>query len=356
MRAKEYIYIHFHELHHADIDKQIIEDLLPLRKSKEATVEYMNNRLSADIRYRQYLLQKDLYAQGNAMQITEPTYNDIEGELSKDIASEVREELFQTIRGDESFGYLYYILGTEQNLLHNSEPIDCIPNTNRILHHISQNRDDYPKHNLDDFINEDLNYEQYCKLQDGHFLQDDDKSYLDYFNRVYAIYDELRLLKQNITEVRKYLRGQQFVDDNEKYLTLAYIITLIDANQEEDKCLERCKLELQRIIAPLVSRVENLDSATSHQSPVYLNKKKGMKIDMIRVFNVLYELGCFTGANGEPLAKKDFMNAMGKAINVDLSNYDNDLSRALSDNTKLEKHLSIFNDMHQKMTDIFNLH
>ena len=179
---------------------------------------------------------------------------------------------------------------------------------------------------------------------------------MDYFNRVYAIYDELRLRKQSITEVRKFLKVQQFADDNEKYLTLAYIITLIDANQEEDKCLERCKQELQRLLAPLKPKEANNGSEVIPPSPVYLNKKKGMKIDIIRVYNVLYELGCFTGANGQPLAKKDFMDAMGKAINVDLSNYDNDLSRALSDSTKLEKHLSIFNDMHQKMTDIFNLH
>ena len=77
---------------------------------------------------------------------------------------------------------------------------------------------------------------------------------------------------------------------------------------------------------------------------------------MIRVLNALHELGTFTGKDGNPLSKKEFMISMGKAMNVDLSNYYNDLSRALSDSTTLDKHLKIFNDMHQKMTDIFNSH
>lgn len=50
------------------------------------------------------------------------------------------------------------------------------------------------------------------------------------------------------------------------------------------------------------------------------------------------------------------MIAMGQAMNMDLSGYDKDLSRSLSDSTKLEKHLRIFENMLQKMTDIFNMH
>lgn len=92
------------------------------------------------------------------------------------------------------------------------------------------------------------------------------------------------------------------------------------------------------------------------KSPVYLTERTGAKIDIIRVLNVLYEMGTFTGENGKKISKKDFMIAMGQAMNMDLSGYDKDLSRSLSDSTKLEKHLRIFENMLQKMTDIFNMH
>ena len=49
MRAKEYLNQHWQELKYAEIVEQIIDDLLPLRKDKEATKAYMNRRLSADI-------------------------------------------------------------------------------------------------------------------------------------------------------------------------------------------------------------------------------------------------------------------------------------------------------------------
>ena len=60
-------------------------------------------------------------------------------------------------------------------------------------------------------------------------------------------------------------------------------------------------------------------------------------------------MGTFTGENGKKIRKKDVMIAMGQAMNIDLSGYDKDLSRSLSDSTKLEKHQKVFEDMLQKM-------
>ena len=97
-----------------------------------------------------------------------------------------------------------------------------------------------------------------------------------------------------------------------------------------------------------------LRTNSTQNSPVYLTDEKGAKIDIIRVLNVLYELGMFHGKNGAKLLKKDFFTAMGKAINKDLSNYDKDLSRSTSDSTALEKHLRIFVEMKKKMEEIWN--
>lgn len=96
------------------------------------------------------------------------------------------------------------------------------------------------------------------------------------------------------------------------------------------------------------------DDKTSVESPVHLSITRGTKIDFIRVMNSLYELGFFTDDKGGKISKKDVMIAVGKAVNVDLSEYQNDLSRSLSDSTKLEKHLTIFDRLKDKMVEVFN--
>lgn len=89
-------------------------------------------------------------------------------------------------------------------------------------------------------------------------------------------------------------------------------------------------------------------------SKVYLNPKRGTKIDFIRVVNVLYELGFFTDAQGNSISKKEVFTTLGRFANVNLEDYDKDLSRALNDSTALEKHLKIFDRMGEKMEEIFN--
>lgn len=90
------------------------------------------------------------------------------------------------------------------------------------------------------------------------------------------------------------------------------------------------------------------------ESPIYLSTAKGQKIDLIRTLNVMYEQGRFTGKDGRKLTKKDFFTQMGMTLHVDLTDYDKDLSRSMSDSTKLEKHLKTFEDMKDKMKEIWN--
>lgn len=89
-------------------------------------------------------------------------------------------------------------------------------------------------------------------------------------------------------------------------------------------------------------------------SSVYLSPVRGKKIDFIRVVNVLYELGLFTDKDGVRCTKKEAFLAFGKAVNLDLSNYNKDLSRALNDTTTRERQLQIFKDMRLKMAEIYN--
>ena len=100
------------------------------------------------------------------------------------------------------------------------------------------------------------------------------------------------------------------------------------------------------------------DSTTSVKetelSSIHLNRAVGKKIDFIRVMNSLYELGFFQNCQGGKITKKEFFTMIGNAVNVDLSNYDKDLSRSTADSTAIEKHLHVFDEMRQKMIDIFN--
>ena len=246
MRAKEYIEQNKSSINHLDEVKRIIDELLPLRMSKEKTDEYYNNVLSADIRLRNYLLQKELYEKKNAMQLEEPSFVEIPNEIPTDHISEIRETLFQVIRTDESFGYLFFLLGTEQNAKHKSEPIDCIPNAERIKNAIGKNRDDYPKATLDDYLDDDFNYKHYDSLISENQYPDDQSALLEHFNEAYLIYDELRCRKHKISEVRKYCNELDFPSEKEQYFQLQFVISMIEHYESNDEQLNRVKRNCRR--------------------------------------------------------------------------------------------------------------
>ena len=101
MRAKEYIAQNSDSIEHMVEVTRAINDLMPFRNNKQATDEYFNRILSADIRRQDYLLRMELFEQGNAMQKVKPVLDVIENEIPKDISAEVREELFKAIAEDE---------------------------------------------------------------------------------------------------------------------------------------------------------------------------------------------------------------------------------------------------------------
>ncbi len=136
MRAKEFIVANEATLkYHAEI-RQIIDEMLPLRASKQLTVDYYNRKLIADIRRQGYLLAKDLYEKNNAMQTDEPAQFQMNAdEIPVDIAAAVREELFEVIKDDKTFGYLYFLLGNLRNSLRRQTPSTvCRTNKESSMH------------------------------------------------------------------------------------------------------------------------------------------------------------------------------------------------------------------------------
>ena len=171
---------------------------------------------------------------------------------------------------------------------------------------------------------------------------------------------------REIDEKLRQLPGQLYNDIGKRDVVLSRLYYMMTPRKALDAILTMLMLreltcrQLDIEMKPMIEseygsdKVEEECDETYAESPIYLSTAKGQKIDLIRVLNVMYEQGRFTGKDGSKLTKKDFFIEAGRTFHVDLSNYDKDLSRSMSDSTKLEKHLKPFEDMKLKMIDIWN--
>lgn len=87
---------------------------------------------------------------------------------------------------------------------------------------------------------------------------------------------------------------------------------------------------------------------------IILSKEKGMRINFIRMVYGMCKKQFFTRKDGSRIADQQVFRYMGNMLGVDLTDYCNDLSRAMQDNTSLDKNLRIFEDMQDIMRDKFN--
>ena len=92
----------------------------------------------------------------------------------------------------------------------------------------------------------------------------------------------------------------------------------------------------------------------SSESPIALVQKRGNKIDLIRIANAMYELGMVEHNGGGKLTKQDFFTALGRAFNIDLSNYAKDLSTSMSASVGYEAQTQIFDELKRKFQEIYN--
>lgn len=99
---------------------------------------------------------------------------------------------------------------------------------------------------------------------------------------------------------------------------------------------------------------ETVNDSFSVGSPLFLSKKKGTKIDFIRVMNAWYECGKVEDANGTKPTKKEFFTWVGKLFNIDLSDYDKDLSNSMASGVAYDKQTRIFDELKEKQQDIYN--
>ncbi|WP_308242854.1 hypothetical protein [uncultured Prevotella sp.] len=88
-------------------------------------------------------------------------------------------------------------------------------------------------------------------------------------------------------------------------------------------------------------------------SPLQLSKNAS-KIDLIRIMNAWYECGKVVDVNGAKPTKKEFFTWVGKLFNIDLSNYDKDLSNSISSSVAIDKQIQIFEELKEKHNSIYN--
>ena len=171
---------------------------------------------------------------------------------------------------------------------------------------------------------------------------------------------------RDIDEKLRQLPGQLYNDIGKRDVVLSRLYYMNTPRKALDAILTLLMLreltcrQLDIEMKPMIESEYGSDKVveecgeTYTESPIYLSTAKGQKIDLIRVLNVMYEQGRFTGKDGSKLTKKEFFIEAGRTFHVDLSSYDKDLSRSMSDSTKLEKHLKPFEDMKLKMIEIWN--
>lgn len=99
---------------------------------------------------------------------------------------------------------------------------------------------------------------------------------------------------------------------------------------------------------------ETVNDSFTVGSPLFLSKKKGTKIDFIRMMNAWYECGKVEDVNGVKPTKKEFFTWLGKLFNIDLSDYDKDLSNSMASSVAFDKQIRIFDELKEKQQEIYN--
>jgi hypothetical protein len=258
MRANEYIEINQSSIEYLDDIKRVIADLLPLRKDKYATDEYYNRYLLSDWRFSLYNKDMQDFQLSNGNITNKPVLKKYDGEIAHAEASAFRNQLFEVIKDDTSFGYLFYQLGVEKNqksAFYKSKPIQCIPDDNVIIKAIIRYRDDYPKNTLDEYLDDSFNYDHYCFLTENNLCSDNAENLLSYFDTAYLIYDKIRCLKNKLSQVNQYCKQYDFANNTLKYWVLSFVAQMIDAFESPDAQLARCKNEILKIIRPLETQL-----------------------------------------------------------------------------------------------------
>jgi hypothetical protein len=240
MRAKEYIEINQKDIRHLDTVKKVIADLYPIRNKDKETELYYTNKLTADWRYdnrhEPNMLNYEMNKK-NGAEIEKPAFVYNEGEVNKEIAKEVRNELFKTVENDKSFGYLYYLLASERNrtdILLQNNPVECVPDRQKIERMIKFYRDDYPKNDIDSWVEDKINYDYYL-IHKNEYSEND---WIVFFNETYSLFDDIRVKAHQ--PIKTVIHVEKWYDESKsshKAAILGFIVDLLSGYLLESKSI-----------------------------------------------------------------------------------------------------------------------
>jgi len=138
--------------------KKVIDDLIPLRSNRSRTEAYYDKHLENDLAYEAWRLSKqdwDLHVHSNRKF---PDFKLPQGAIAPENARAFRKALLEVISDDKySFGYLYFLLASEENREASMVLYPCVPVHKRIDYAIKFDFDEIEKEveSIDD-LNEKL--------------------------------------------------------------------------------------------------------------------------------------------------------------------------------------------------------
>jgi hypothetical protein len=131
MNAQDYIDKHKSDIKYLAEIECILEELRPLRFDNRRTEKYHSEKLTADWRYKQYSEDR-IEDQLNGLDVSNIVFSSNIGEIKIDIAPSVRRQLLDVVKADETFGYIYFLLQSEQNRIIKGFAVECVPDKNKI--------------------------------------------------------------------------------------------------------------------------------------------------------------------------------------------------------------------------------
>lgn len=117
------------------------------------------------------------------------------------------------------------------------------------------------------------------------------------------------------------------------------------------------KVEISQIVdnVPVLECPSEREMVPQWDSGIYLNCKRGMKINLIRIVYALCKLGFFVDRNGNKVPDYKVFYAVGKFLHLDLSDYSVHLNSSLQDGSSENKHLDIFKKMMSVIKRMFDM-
>jgi hypothetical protein len=192
MRAKEKLEFYRGEFDYYQHVRKSIYDIYPLRTDKRKTRDYFSEHLFADARYRRMIKN----SKGSSKIVN---FHEKENEIDHLIAYRVRKEIQNAICDDKTFLYAYNIIELDHNPYDNDykgktvklKP-ESFDSSAEIEKECIRYKEDYPKNNLGDYLLDKINFEFYNRRFCDLLMNEE--WWLLLFNKVYEIFDRLRIL------------------------------------------------------------------------------------------------------------------------------------------------------------------